>query len=252
MRLNRRRTIRLLAITFAFAMTTATACSQWKDAEANAAMPSEIATPVAAASAAENGDGGAVSTSATAAASSGTERYSIYSWWDDAGVAHYTNELSEVPEPHRSSVATVIKDWVAPELPPEPARAETSQDAEPAPRPTPAAVDVARPYVGQETEVSRDHAVAQDTQVITQQPIIVDDTLIGAGGAPSSFGRNLRGTEETFLDTGPSPRNAAGASPRNAAGASPQNAAGASPLGSAGRSPFAAAGPPPRGVGHQR
>ena len=115
---------RILAITLALAITTSVACSRWRSREAYAPL---ALTPTA------------------PAPSVATERYSIYGWRDDRGVTHYTNDLTEVPDAYRERVTTLIKDWAAPESPPEPPQPQTSSQARNTTELTPAARDVTRP-----------------------------------------------------------------------------------------------------------
>jgi len=78
-------------------------------------------------------------TIATPVIGAGSERYSIYGWQDDAGVEHYTNELSEVPEVYRNRAVTLVKDWAAPEPPREDAASRATAETPPTTQPSPRA-----------------------------------------------------------------------------------------------------------------
>jgi len=174
---------------------------------------------------------------ATPAVGADTKRVSIYGRRDDAGVEHFTNELADVPEAYRSRVATLVKDWISPEPPPQDAKSRptenTAQPAQPSPMPPPRS-DVPQADSSDNVNASQNVPVIQDTQVVAQPPVVSDDTLLPAGGPPS-FARAARPPREVFEAAGPIPQDPAGAPPLGAASAPPLGAAGHSPIGFAGR-----------------
>jgi hypothetical protein len=157
------------------------------------------------------------------------ERVSIYGWRDDAGIRHYTNELGDVPDADRDRVATVIKDWVAPEAPPQDAvfstPDDTAQTTQASPSPVQASSDVPQTDVTNYVDASQNSSEVQQAQRVMQQPVLFDDDLLPAGGRPS-FARSPRPPRDVFQAAGPIPQNPAGPPPLGAAGRSPIGFAG--------------------------
>jgi len=168
-------------------------------------------------------------------------RVSIYEWQDDAGIRHYTNELGDVPDADRNRVDTVIRDWVAPEVPPQDAVSaapeNTAQTTQASPTPVQASSDAPRADVTNYVDASQNSSVVQDTQLVTQQPpLFFGGDLLPEGGR-ASFARRARPPTGGFQATGPTPQNPAGPPPLGAAGPPPLGAVGRAPMGSAGRRP---------------
>ena len=179
---------------------------------------------------------------ATPAIGAGSERFSIYGWQDDAGVEHYTNELADVPEAYRNRVAALVKDWVAPEPPPKEDTVEhTTEATHASPTPVQASSEAPQADVTDLVDASQNSSVVRETRVVTQQPLLFDDTLLPAGGSPS-FAPMAQPPREVFQPAGPIPRGAAGPLPLGAAGPPTFGAAGPPPLGAAGHPPVGFAG----------
>jgi hypothetical protein len=173
----------------------------------------------------------------TPAIGADSERFSIYDWRDDAGIQHYTNELADVPDADRNRVATLIKDWVPPEPPPQdavsPTPDNTAQTTQASAAPVSAVPDVPQNNVTYNVDESQSSSVVQDTPLVTQQPVLFDD-LLPAGGR-ASLGSDARPSPDTFRAAGPPPQDPAGPPPSGAAGPPPFGAAGRSPIGFAAR-----------------
>jgi hypothetical protein len=165
----------------------------------------------------------------TSAIGGDVDRVSIYDWRDGAGVQHYTNELADVPEEYRNRVAILVKDWVPPEPPPEEAPGrpteEAAQTLQGSPAPVQASSDLPQASVTDYVDASQNSSVVENTEVVTQQPLLFDDTFLPAGGLPS-FARGGRPRRDVFQAAGPIPRNPAGPPPLGAAGRSPIGFAG--------------------------
>jgi hypothetical protein len=177
----------------------------------------------------------------TPAIGAGIERFSIYGWRDDAGVQHYTNELADVPEAYRNRVATLVKDWGPPETTPEDAAGQTTEDTaqttQASPTPVQASSEPAQANVTDYVDASQNSSVVQNTQVVTQQPVLFDDTLLPEGGR-ASFARTERPSRDVFQAAGPIPQDVAGPPALGSAGPPPLGSAGPPPLGAAGRPPI--------------
>jgi hypothetical protein len=169
----------------------------------------------------------------TPAIGADAERVSIYGWRDDAGIRHYTNDLGDVPDADRNRVATVIKDWVAPEAPPQDAVLstpdDTAQTTQTSPSPVQASSEVPQPDVTNYVDASQNSSVVQPAQPVMQQPVLFDDDLLPAGGRPS-FARSAP-PRDVFQAAGPIPQNPAGPPPLGAAGRSPYRLRGREALG---------------------
>jgi len=161
------------------------------------------------------------------------ERFSIYGWRDDGGVEHYTNELADVPDADRTRVATVIKDWLLPEPPPQDAVCSpsdnTAQTTPASAAPVSAVPELPRNDVSQNVDARQNTSVVEESPLVTQQPVLFDDFFPAGGSA--SLRRGAPPAADTFLAAGPPPQGAAGPPPSGAAGPPPFGAAGHSPIG---------------------
>jgi hypothetical protein len=168
----------------------------------------------------------------TSALAADGERFSIYGWRDDAGIRHYTNELADVPDADRHRVATLIKDWVAPEPPAQDtvcSTPDTAQTTQAAAAPVSVIPEATQSSITYNVDASQSSSVVQDDSLAAQQPVLFDD-FIPVGGRPS-LERGARPTPDSFRAAGPSPRNAVGPTPWGAAGPPALGAPGHPPIG---------------------
>jgi len=173
----------------------------------------------------------------TPAIGADSERFSIYGWQDDAGIQHYTSELADVPDADRNRVATLIKDWVPPEPPPqEPVSStpdDTAQTTQASAAPVSTVPAAAQNNITYNVDASQSSSVVQDNPLVTQQPVF--DDLLPIGG-PASFVRDAPPTRDSFDAAGPPARDSASRPPLGAAGPAAVGAAGPPPFGAAAHS----------------